>query len=57
MMLDLFLGAGVGIAAIVGVLIGIRIGKGSGKAEAQALRDRIGSLETERARLDGLMAA
>jgi DNA recombination protein RmuC len=56
-MLDVVLGVAIGIAAMIGIFLGVRIGKGSGKAETKALLDRIGSLEADKARLEGLLSA
>ncbi len=55
-MTDLILALGVGVAVLLGLLIGNRLGRGSAKAEVRALEDRIGSLEGEKERLEGLVA-
>jgi DNA recombination protein RmuC len=55
-MLDLIIGIAVGVAAIAGLLLGIRVGKGSARDETKALLDRIGSLEADKARLEGLVS-
>jgi DNA recombination protein RmuC len=55
-MLDVILGICIGIAGLFALLFGIRIGKGSAKAECQAMLDRIAASESEKLRLNGLVA-
>jgi DNA recombination protein RmuC len=53
----LILGGGVLVAAFILFALGIVLGKGLGKPETKAHLDRIASLESEKARLDALVAA
>ncbi len=52
--METVLGICIGIAAVLGLLLGIHFGKGSAAAQSKAQAERIGSQETEIARLNSL---
>lgn len=52
--MEIVLGICIGIAAVLGLLLGIHFGKGSAAAQSRAQAERIGSQETEIARLNSL---
>jgi DNA recombination protein RmuC len=56
-MQEMILGVAVAISAISGLLLGVWLGIGTGKGESKAQADRIASLEADKTRLEGVVAA